>query len=311
MLVTFGPTSQAQFAEAQNVLVNFRIPHHARPKLWLADGIAYVQAAWVVLALVLVRRTRLFTVLAVPFALAVLLTIVQMISDSNTLALLFPWRISTVLMPLATTVILSRLVSIPALPLDGRLTRAAAVVVVVGMVAGGIWISAGRLAFHMGDEDQPVMDFVRQTRAPGDVYFLPVRVPNLAATTRGAESSDFKKRRSDVTIIPVDLQRFRLVAGAPIFVDFKAIPYKDTEVLTWRARLARQRRCKKTFEPAARLLVLLELHRLGVTHVVLPARQELRDAGIEKIYADAYYQVFRLRRLTPRASRARPSRSSA
>ena len=34
------------------------------------------------------------------------------------------------------------------------------------------------------------MDFVRGSRAPGDVYFLPVRVPDLAASTHGSLSSE-------------------------------------------------------------------------------------------------------------------------
>ena len=38
-------------------------------------------------------------------------------------------------------------------------------------------------------------------------------------------------------LIAVDLQRFRLFTGVPIYVDFKSIPYKDTEVLEWFRRL--------------------------------------------------------------------------
>src|SRR5262249_20210604 len=37
--LTFGPTSATQFAESQDILVNFRIPHHSRVDLWL-DPIA-------------------------------------------------------------------------------------------------------------------------------------------------------------------------------------------------------------------------------------------------------------------------------
>ena len=37
--LTFGPTSATVFAESQDILVNFRIPHHSRVDLWL-DPIA-------------------------------------------------------------------------------------------------------------------------------------------------------------------------------------------------------------------------------------------------------------------------------
>src|SRR5262249_30715132 len=122
VLVALPPGSAATFAEAQDVLVNVRIPHHCRPDLWL-DWVAVLQVAWVVLALFLVRRTRLFVVLAVPFALGLVLTLAQVATRSNTLALLFPWRVSAVLVPVATAVVLARLAAAPALRLDGPAAR--------------------------------------------------------------------------------------------------------------------------------------------------------------------------------------------
>ena len=122
VLIRFGPTSPEAFAEAQDLLVNFRIPHHARPDLWL-DWVAVLQIAWVLLSIALVKGTRLFPVLAVPFVLAALLTLAQVATGSSTLALLFPWRVSAVLVPVATTVILSRLVALPVLPLGGPAVR--------------------------------------------------------------------------------------------------------------------------------------------------------------------------------------------
>ncbi len=85
-----------------------------------------------------------------------------------------------------------------------------------------------------------MLDFVRANGTPGDLYLIPVRVPDLARATRGSLSSDFKPlpdKRRDQKIIPIDLQRFRLYTGVPIYVDFKSIPYKDTDVLEWHDRL--------------------------------------------------------------------------
>src|SRR5437763_16874913 len=84
------------------------------------------------------------------------------------------------------------------------------------------------------------MAFVMRMKEPGDVYFLPVQVPDLLKWTRGSLSSDFKPvpdKRSDKRVIPYDFQRFRLHTEAPLFVDFKSVPYKDVEVLAWRDRL--------------------------------------------------------------------------
>jgi hypothetical protein len=247
MARTFGPTSAETFAEAEDILVNVRIPHHTRPDLWL-DPVAGLQVAWVVLGLALVWGTRLFPVLAVPFLLGVLLTLVQVATGSHTLALLFPWRVSSVLVPVATAVVLSRLAGALPSAVDGPVVRTACALAVAVFVAGGVWISVGGRAFLTSDEDLALMDFVRQSRKPGDVYFLPVNVPDLAATTRGSLSSDFKplaEKKRDGRIIPVDLQRFRLYTGAPIFVDFKSVPYQDTEVLEWYARLHLAQRAQK------------------------------------------------------------------
>ncbi len=296
VLLTFGPTSPETFAEAQDILANFRIPHHARPDLWL-DPVAAVQIAWTVLGVALTWRTRLFAVLAVPLVLGALLTLAQVATGSNTLALLFPWRISAVLVPVATTVILSRLVALPALPLGGTVARAASAAVVVVLVAAGVWILAARQAFRSDDSELPVMDFVRGARASGDVYFLPVAVPNLAATTRGSLSSDFKpvaEKKQDARIVPVGFQRFRLYTGTPIFVDFKSIPYKDAEVIEWRRRLGVVQRVEALVAKGRTGEALAELRRARVTHLVLPARRPLSGPGVERVHEDASYRVYRL-----------------
>ena len=150
------------------------------------DSGAKLQILWVALALALVWRTQLFVVLAVPFVLAMLLTLAQVASGSNTLALLFPWRISVVLVPVATTIVLSRLLALSVLPLDRPLAQAASAIVIVSLAAAGVWLMTARLGFHSGDEDEALMDFVRADKKPGDLYFLPVKRPQVGTAARVA-----------------------------------------------------------------------------------------------------------------------------
>ena len=295
VLVQFGPTSPAVFAEEQDILVNLRIPHHARPDLWL-DPVACLQITWIVLSLVLVRKTPLFTVLGVPFVLAVLLTLTQVATGSNTLALLFPWRISAVLVPIATTIVLSRVVLFPSMSADGRGLELASVAGVCVFVAAGAWITGQRLAFRVSDDEEALMEFVRLHRSPGDTYFLPVRVPDLVAATRGSLSSDFKplsEKKVDAKVIPVDLQRFRLHTGTPIFVDFKSIPYKDTEGIAWRDRLLLAQSLQDRIRKGDVAPALAELRRLGVTHLVVPAAAPIASAELEQVHEDPAYRVYR------------------
>jgi hypothetical protein len=294
-LVTFRPTSPEVFRKAQHVLVSVRIPHHTQPRLW-CDPIALGQVAWVVLGTTLAGG-RLRAVLAVSGLLALALTLVQVATGSDTLALLFPWRLSAVLVPIATTVVLARLAAAPILRLDGPAARVASAVVVAALVAGGIGISVNRLGFSSSDEEVPMLNFMRQHKAAGGVYLIPVSVPDLARTTKGSPSSDFKPmpdKRQDKRVIPYDLQRFRLYTGAPIWIDFKAIPYKDTEVLEWLDRLRVAQGLQEQVRAGDLPGAVSEMHRRGITHLVLPAGDAPHGEGLEAVYQDEHYRVYRL-----------------
>jgi hypothetical protein len=295
VLTTFRPTSPESFREAQDILVNFRIPHHCRPDLWL-DDIAWLQIGWVALGVALARGTPLGPGMGVAFVLAALLTVVQVLTGSNTLALLFPWRVSTVLVPLATAVVLSRLIA--ALPpwIEGRTAQVVSGITALCLVAGGVWIMAERQAFQSNDNELGVLAYVRESKTSGDLYFIPVTVPDLARATHGSLSSDFKPlpgKLADQRLIPVDLQRFRLPTGAPLFVDFKSIPYADTDVLEWRRRIAVAQEVQEELRHHREAEALALLRREGVTHLVWPAGRK-PQAGWRMLYEDDYYRVYRL-----------------
>jgi hypothetical protein len=298
VLLRFGPTSAEEFAQAQEILVHVRIPHHALPRLWL-DEVAGLQFAWIALAIGLARPTRLRTVLATALLLSVVLTLAQAATENNTLALLFPWRVTAVLVPIATGVILSRVVAaLPASLMDGTPAKISAAAVIVGLAAAGVWISATGQGFRSDDDELRVMDHVRRTAVSGDVYFLPVRVPKLAATTRGSLSSDYKPlpdKQKDVRVIPVNLQRFRLHAEAPIWVDFKSIPYLDVEVLEWHTRLLFAEAMLERLKTGVSGDALTELRARRITHLVLPRDMDLEHEQLEKTYEDPRYAVYRLR----------------
>jgi hypothetical protein len=129
------------------------------------------------------------------------------------------------------------------------------------------------------------------------VYFLPVEVPDLARKTRGSLSSDFKPlaaKKLDPKLIPVGLQRFRLHAGAPIYVDFKSIPYRDVEVLEWRRRLARADAVCRGLREGRADESLATLREEGVTHLVWPAPQPLPGGALRTEYEDPAYRVYRI-----------------
>lgn len=311
--VKFAPSSPEMFAEAQRILAHERIPHHADPDRW-CDAIAWGQIAWIVAAIPLTWRTRLFGILATAFGGSLLLTIAQLITGSDTLALLFPWRTSALLIPLATTVILLRIVQLVGaatdkegpLP-DGRgsencanvsiALRCGCGVVLALCTLGGAAINVFGWGYYTSPEEVPLLDYVRSHKQERETYLLPVEIPNTAAGPRGAASRNKNftpapRRDPNSPHIAVDLQSFRLSTGAPIYVDFKSIPYQDAEVLEWRRRLLWTKELyAHTHWTDAQLA---ELTSAGITHVVVPGNRSAPNAKLQIEFKDSAYQLYRV-----------------
>jgi Domain of unknown function (DUF6798) len=296
VLLRFWPTSPETFARAQDILTHLRIPHHSFPRLWI-DPVAVLQIGWVLLGTLLCWRTRLFMVMFMAVALSSAFTLLQVVTGSDSLALLFPWRVSAVLVPIATAVILGRGVLSAARWLDTPLAASVSAGGAAALAIAGIVLMVYQQGFQSGVEEVAVMDFVKSQRRRGDHYLIPVQVPNLQASTRGSLSSDFKPvaaKKQDDRLIPVDLQRFRLYTGVPIFVDFKSIPYKDTDVLEWKRRLDLNQQIYALLRAGNVTAVLDELRRHRITHVVVTADVEIQAQGWRQVYNDAAYRVYQV-----------------
>jgi len=204
-----GPTAPSISAQAQEILVEERIPHHAVVAQWL-DATTGVKLALLLGALVLARRTRLFPVVLIPLLGGIVLTVAQVATDSNSLALLFPWRISALLVPIATAMLVGWAVGrvAPALERRAALTRNLCLAGTALLALAGAARFVLDLREMEADPAAPMMAFVHENRAPGQVF-----------------------------LVPPDLQQFRLETGVPIFVDLKSIPYRDVEVVEWFTRM--------------------------------------------------------------------------
>jgi hypothetical protein len=264
----FQGSATALAGQARQVLVEYRIPHHALLSWWF-DLTAVFKLAFILLALYLVRKHRLFPVFCIVFFTALGLTLVQLVTRSYSLALLFPWRLSTLLVPLSTGLILgwlaARLLSWKGGGADlvSRWAPRAAWALVA--LAAGVGIL--RMA----------LDFQRQQAQP----YLPMTGWVARA-----------HRHGQVYLTPVKLQEFRLAAGSPAYVDFKSIPYGDLDVLEWYRRVRLADRFYKDLD-----CQLLEqfASQEAVTHLVLPQDgRPFRCSRATSIYQDAAYGVYLL-----------------
>ncbi len=267
-------TSPQLSAQALDILVNQRIPHHTLPRVWM-DGGAYLQIAIMLAGLLLVRKTRLFPVMLALTLGGALGWFIQVATGSNSLAMLGPWRVSVILVPLSTCL----LIAWPIAKFFDRFARQVEVilpVVVVLCLAGivylgreGLAIQRGRFARYERMDSHPMMYFIRQEKAPGQVYLIPPR-----------------DNRFD---------EFRTFTGAPAFINWKSHPYRDFEVLEWYKRnmLARD---FYTDDQATACQTLDKLTaEYMLTHVVIDLQQPHAICnGMQEAYRDQHYAVYSL-----------------
>lgn len=242
----FQSTAPYNIIRARDLLVNFRIPHHALPTVWW-DATSVVKLGLILLALFLARKTRIFPLLLVSLLIATVLTGIQLATQNHMLALLFPWRMSTFLVPLS----LSLLVGYVVVGLDERYRDfadrykaqiiAANLIIVVLLALAGVGIFVVNRNQKIDSPARSTFNFVAENKAPGQNY-----------------------------LIPLDMQDFRLETGVPAFVEFKSIPYRDEEVLEWYRRVSLAGRLYQAPNLQIACQVLDEIIAEGVTHVILP-----------------------------------------
>jgi hypothetical protein len=255
-------------ADAQGILVHFRLPAHALVSEWL--GLASLATlALIGLALVLTRGTRLFLVIAISAAFGMLLTIPQILTGSDALALLFPWRLSTYLVPPAVTVLagwLADWLDDRAGPRFSRVAPAASILVIaLSIVSGLVWMAIQGIQGQIAPE-RSIFAHVEETAHSGQIYAIPPK-----------------------------LQDFRIATGAPILADFKSIPYRRGEVINWHDRV---RLLDWFYRDEINCGLMTNfIEEYGVTHMVLGPEQlgQVCPEMTER-YNDGYYAVYEVAR---------------
>jgi hypothetical protein len=150
--------------------------------------------------------------------------------------------------------------------------------------------------YQTSEDELPMLNYVRGHRQSGDLYLIPVRVPT-PRPGQGVFSTNFTpapRRDKDQHLVAVDLQRFRLYTGVPLYVDFKSVPYRDVEVLEWQRRLEL---CESWYAAGAvdRADLLARLRREGITHIIATVQQEMVGTELDQVYRDESYIVYRVR----------------
>jgi hypothetical protein len=256
----FGNASPALTAKAQEILVNFRIPFHALPARWF-DLRAVIKLALILAGVWTARKTRLFNLLLIPLLVAAFLTIVQVVTHNNSLALIFPWRISTLLFPLAMTSLIAKAIS--ALPERQKTMQVISVVLILLVVVIGVIRLKLDFQRQATSPDRPIMAYVAAHHASGQYY-----------------------------MIPLDMQDFRLATSSPVYVEFKSIPYRDQDVLEWYERIQTADLYYKKGDCSWNE----KFANMGITHIIATGKLLTRKCkDWQELYRDEYYGLFEIK----------------
>lgn len=270
--------SPETWERALDILVNERIPHHSLPSFWLGLQ-AYIQIAIIVLGLILalVRKSRLFVIMLSLFLGGLVFTLVQILTGSNSLAALSPWRVSVLLVPLSLHLIFAAAISwlVDILGLDDIFALKpvfvlGALAIIIMFVYSGIEYQKTYGTSFREKRVTDMMDFVKETKQPEEVYLIPPKEP--------------------------DLNDFRLYTGAPTFINWKSHPYKDVEFLEWynRVQLAQEfydNEYKQ--DPAACSMLEDFVADYGITHVVVKRKDAVLNCDfVADTYRETKFTVF-------------------
>jgi len=266
-LIHFLPTNAEITAQAQDILVNYRFPHHARPLDWQS----IFQSIVVIISLYLTRKTRLFQLMLLPFLMAAALTAVQLITGSASLALLFPWRISVVLIPIASSVILAYIVNNTFRyfrPYIEKYNHSLYALIIFTVLAIGC---------HGAIKTITLLNSPKTGMTDSVKYIT------------GTATADH------VYLIPPDIESFRMAAKVPILVDFKSHPYKDVEIVEWRSRLALADSFYSADQKTACGILDEIRSKYAVSHVLMRNESKRSDCGgMIEMYKDSDFIVYKI-----------------
>lgn len=250
--VYLGATSPETQATALDLMIHERIPHHALvSSFW--NNTHYIQVGIILVGLILAYRSRLFVIMLSLALGGLIFSVIQVVMDSDSLALMAPWRVSVLLVPLSVSLIIAFIVSslIDLLHMNNPkflfLFVPLLLYVVFINVRGGLELQD---IYGSGRKERrlvQMMDTVKKEKQPGDLYMVPPE-DNL-------------------------FDDFRIFTGAPTFITWKSHPYKDVEFLEWYKRVEQgDRFFKSGGEDKCNQLKAL-VSEYGITHVVFKSKE--------------------------------------
>lgn len=253
---------------AQYILTEIRLPHHALASQWL-DGPFFIKTFLVISAFFAIRKQkRIFIPLCVIFCGTIILSTYQILSGSPFLALIFPWRPSALLVPIASSVLFAKLAD---------------------------WISTTITATNEGKKIflELLCYLILLILCAAGILHMKIAYDSMQNTNERdmIEWVQENSKDGDRFLIPINLETFRTATLRPVYVDYFAIPYSNSDVIQWYHRVLA---ANKFFDNGSCKELYDLRHDGGLTHIVTerasiqPVCQDLK-----LIYQDNYYIIYK------------------
>ena len=264
VFTNFGSTEGAE--EARYILINIRIPHHTLMKYWL-DFTAIIKIFLIIISLLLIRKSnRVFTPLFILFCGSMILSIYQVLTGDPVLALIFPWRPSALLVPISSSILLTKFAkwfaSKISIKRKEKYLKTICYVVLITLCVIGIYYMKSTYDLKKTARENDMLEWVKNESQEGDRF-----------------------------LIPINLETFRTTTLRPVYIDYLAHPYSNEEVIEWYHRLLATNR----FYDTGNCEDLYHLkHDDNLNHIIMergsiqPVCQDLKI-----VYQDSYYTIYK------------------
>ncbi|TRX60113.1 hypothetical protein FNH22_08675 [Fulvivirga sp. M361] len=253
---------------AREILINYRFPHHAKVMEWF-DMISTFKILVVLITLWFTRNKRIFPIILIPSIGGILLTLLQVFTESNFLALLFPWRVSVIIMPLCTFLLIGTFVKksnvfVPENNKSRNYKLSFLLLFIIIIASSGFFVTYLKFERYKEENFSEITDYLELSKTEGDLY-----------------------------LIPIHLNEFRLRTGACVFIDNKSHPYESQEIITWYERVKIAKAFYLNNSTCHHDMIPRLKHEYNVTHIV--DQRPHRDCEfLKEVYRDDNYFIYKI-----------------
>ena len=213
---------------------------------------------YIVSIILVYKNKRIFIPLGIFGFFSISLTLIQFLTEIDSLALTFPWRASVFLMPLSIMIIISYF-------LKKFLTNKSNLNLLSSFVFIFIW------SFFLINN-----------------HFLKDANKDFYKELELTEKININYKSINRLLIPVNLMNIRMNTGLPIFVDWKHHAFKYNEIIIWKQRLDLVQKFYNTKNYDFQKLNLIEIMKIEKISHILIEKDKLTKNCVNLINDDIY-----------------------